>query len=59
MRIGVGKRMTCKAYKGCPYYKEGKCLGIDCDCLAIGTNTEDFLRECYGNYNYEDPYGWL
>ena len=52
--------MICKATQSCIYYKEGKCTGIDCTCIALGTDTEDYLREMYGNYDlYEDPYGWL
>lgn len=52
--------MICKATIFCSYYKNGECFGIDCDCIAIGTDTEDYLRECYGNYDlYQDPYGWL
>ena len=52
--------MICKATDSCIYYKEGKCTGIDCTCIALGTDTEDMLRESYGKYDlYKDPYGWL
>lgn len=52
--------MICKATNSCIYYKNGKCFGVDCDCISIGTDTEDILRELWGNYDlYEDPYGWL
>ena len=51
--------MICKATKGCPIYQNGHCLGIDTNCTAIGTDVEDYLRECFDSYEPNDPYNWL
>jgi hypothetical protein len=49
----------CKAADACSAYKSGKCLGCDCDCIILGTDEADMLKELgYGDQFDWDERGW-